>query len=325
MYNLEPLLSLDIKGSSDIDGDNVLLLHNKHKLVARGSASTIRTIRDEVLERRGLKVPEKWEISWTLHHGTAWTPASLAYLETWACPEFFQESSTNTGKCDEIINKVDGTSTAFEQDVSSKMPSIQKDINFRNFEGLSFDGDTDMMKGVSSSAWNAGTQDFMLGVVTNNDPDSGARAPSVSKRDGDYFILEQDNSSGRENIVFKLGGIEYTITPDSDRRVTVCGRKDGYPFIYCNDDSVVATSTDLTSISVNYKPWIGDKRLSSDEYMGEIYEIVFVNESLGSSGKEVTTENIEKLLGYLAHKYGLQSLLGNEHTYRSSPPSDGAV
>ena len=61
---------------------------------------------------------------------------------------------------------------------------------------------------------------------------------------------------------------------------------------------------------------LGTATVAGTFWDGTMYEFMFFDGSLLIS-------DMEKIEGYLAHKYGQESLLPDTHTYKDNPPREG--
>jgi len=328
----DPLFSLDILGASDdITASNCILRQNKTELLGRGPLGDIVSMRDDILNNRGYRVPEAWDHSWSKIKGPVWTPASITTgaLETWICPEYFRPETDNPTLCIEATNRMDD-SVAFEQTATILMPELVEGL--KNFQGLKFDGE-DVMKAVSNTMWNVGTGDFLMAMVIDTDG-CNEREAVATKKNTDAFALDVnfsawDQFGGNSDIVFACNGTDYTVEVDvgsgRPKALIVCGREEGYPTLYANGTLVVKGLTDTADLTITYKPWLGDRLSFSGEFKGTIYELVFINASMDDESSRLDSVLREKLSGYLAWKYGLTDLLHSGHAYKNEPLRESVV
>ena len=64
--------------------------------------------------------------------------------------------------------------------------------------------------------------------------------------------------------------------------------------------------------------YIGNNTSQNSSIHGQLAEIIIIDHSLGSLIPQDSVR--ERLEGYLAHKWGIESSLPADHTYKSSPP-----
>jgi hypothetical protein len=127
----------------------------------------------------------------------------------------------------------------------------------------------------------------------------------------------------------------YTMVATQSNASTSINAGSGTPVYYKNGNlSSPTTRGDLYDLyggdvlviseqrEVDFSAWIGNWTLgnysSTRDLEGEFYEHIIID------GDEVTTEDVLRVEGYLAHKYGLEASLPLGHPYRSSAPTVNA-
>ena len=313
-----PILSLNIiGGETNIATDNCALKQNKSEMLARGTYDYISSLRNELLENQGFRVPEDWDHEWDKMTGPIWTPDGMTNLNTWLLPEYFRPETTDTDKCTEATNRVDGGEDLV-QNTASNMPYLVARADEKNFTVLDFKNKPFMA--ADSSEWNAGTGDFSCHVVVQGATNLGVIACKTKGATG--WGLQADYSGSSKKYVFTIGGSAFEVNEvGGDLAIVSCGRNGGFPYIHVitssSNSNDIALVTDSTDVSSPYsKPTIGKSSASIDgKYTGFLYELVYVEGTL-SSANEI---NIQ---GYLGWKYGMQPF---NHTYTSAPPRASIV
>jgi hypothetical protein len=335
-----PLLSLDILGATnDVSSDNCILKENKTTLLSRGSLAYNLASRNETLQNRGYRTPEDWDFSWTKTLGSIWSPQVLiddddsanpfeGNVETWVLPEYFRPEESDTSRCIEATSRAGNTVLrGFENQLSSlaNMPELVRDSSLRNHEALVLDGNTSPMRGGSLTMWDVGTADFILACVIKPDLTGNVLSHILAKKTDSQFVLSMDLSGSNRDIIFTMNSNNLTVTNGliGTYQIITCGRMDGKAFLNVNNGYDLALSRaateDLANLDVSNKPWLGDRYFSNDEYEGSILEIILLNEKNALS-PTISDDVRDKLEGYLAWKYQLESKLHTTHTYKSKPP-----
>jgi hypothetical protein len=344
--SIDSTLTIDILPSDsdnlavDITDTPLALRINKTELVSMNDSDYIISYRNEMLSNRKWAPMEDWERSWKFNKGSIWTPDAVTNIESWIQPEYFHPELVSTTAVVWANNRIgfdpDATTVGdggFIQDTSTKMPTLLRNADHRNFNGLKFDGINDDMRGKDASMWNVGTSDFMC-YVAFKQTDSGESQPVTSKNNGDTFVLECD-WTGAGNAKYTMDGDELTVRLNPDQsgfQIIGFGRSDVAvdPNLFLDRQwlrsfsynyEYYGSAANTTNLNTTRQPWLGDAAGYTDEFDGVIYEIIFVNESIGSGVTGVTKDNKEKIEGYLAWKYNVQGVLYSGHTYENEPPT----
>lgn len=114
------------------------------------------------------------------------------------------------------------------------------------------------------------------------------------RRDSAVIVFRHGGDDASEASKFRINGIEidsFTLTREQTTKVTTLGRFD-------------ATDTS------------GYGNADFDGFSGMIAEIICIRDN----DTPITTDEIERIEGYLAHRWGLQHNLDPGHTYAASPP-----
>ena len=179
------------------------------------------------------------------------------------------------------------------------------------------------MRGMLTSSWNVGTEDFMLAIVIDQ-TGCGARVETiVSKKNSNHPTLKIDLTGANKDFIFTTGGSTKTFTgaASGGRSIITCGRMSGTTFLYQNgdpEDTSVLSNTD--DVSVSWKPYLAEMAgLGVNHFGGTIFEVLFINEDK-TGDTLVSTDTREKIEGYLAHKYQMENLLESGNTYENAPP-----
>ena len=337
--NTETLHALTILGAdNNVASTNCVLRQNQTTLLSRSNRDTIVSMRNEILHNRGYAVPEGWDTKWRMGQARIWSPQDEidrlgigAQVETWILPEYFSPETDNPTKCMEATNRVTGTVVGGFEHIGTgsvaNMPDLVRDADFRNFEGLVLDGNTNPMRGDATTMWNVADNDFMLATLVSSISDTGEMSPVFSKWTDAQFSLHINTTNFEDDIVFYMNNVAVTINHGAysgAALIIVCGRKDGKPFVTVQNgessSGEMRGDSDTTDIDYNGKPWMGDMASDADEVECTIHECIFMNGAILSMVNNFTTARVEQLQGYLAWKYDQVALLEDDHAYKTSPP-----
>ena len=340
---MDKILTIDILPSDsdnlaeDVTTTPLALRINQTEMLSKSDSEYIISFRNELLTNRGWAPMEDWERSWRFNKASIWTPDVLTNIESWILPEYFHPEESDETKCVWANNRIgfdeDATtvgSGGFEQNTAASMPTFSKDTDFRNFEGLNFDGTDDVMRGKNNSDWNVGSENFLC-YVAFLQTDSSEKQPVVAKNDKSKFLLECD-WTGDGNAVYNMANNEEIVRLNRGAdgfQIIGFGRGAGSPTVqkqwvrsYNFATETIATSAVTTDLDSIQKPGIGDAVPVgfTDEFDGIIYEIIFVNDDKGA-GTDINDSTKEKIEGYLAWKYNVQGNLYSGHAYENEPPT----
>jgi hypothetical protein len=346
----DPIFALDIEVTDgNVTSTNCCLTQNKTDLVCRGTLDYCVSVRNEILSNRGYHIPEDWDLNWHIKKPPIWTPQDSYNLETWLCPEEFNADADTPTKCIEIENRsTHGSATiSFTQNTASFQPTLEVQTGlFREFESLEFDGSNDRMLCIPLEAgspgrdgWNVGIAAFALILFVKPNSSSNVQSVIAAKKNGAQFEVEVDYSSSNKDILFTMNNTVITGTGfgnGTTGHIIICGRNSSdEPFLNVwnagGSKNSVKGSSDTTNLSITglgSNPSIGKAVSNNNEYDGIFYEAIFINDfftPLASDNNGVTDENLDKITGYLAHKYGVTSHLESTHTYKTEPPRRDSI
>lgn len=244
--------------------------------------------------------------------GGAWTPLQLSFIDAWYDVSDYTtitETSGNvTALADKTSNNYDlsyvGTSPVYSSTGwDGSLPSIE-------FSGSVFSA--------LRSSVRLEEQDVTIACVYNTDDTSPNKRPfgivsfsnsSVSK---ETFALAPDNT-----LRFDGGFANGSIASATGKflRVANVNSSTMYDFINGSQNISSSVTSGLATdgyISVGEVVAVFDQ--ASYTFDGHIAEAVVCIGTLSQSDRE-------KLEGYFAHRWGIESSLPSSHPYKSSPPS----
>ena len=260
-----------------------------------------------------------------LHWPASWTPADLADLVAWydaadANTLFDATSGGSTPSNGGAVARWEdksGNAYHLTQATAGLRPSYQT-------SGINSQGALQFNSDALARSVNLGTADVTVAVVSNQ---SAGNYRIVDKRGtggtgtvqgwhvkpntaGDAFIVDEGNGDYYVTQISASLPTTYVLlcTSDANRSIYLDG-SDVTTF-----DSSSGTVTDANNSSVDL--CVGANSNGQNTQMmngGDIGEIVIADAVLSTSDRE-------KLEGYLAHKWGLESNLPSTHPFRYSAP-----
>tara|TARA_Y100000593_G_scaffold56978_1_gene106132 strand:- start:8926 stop:9921 length:996 start_codon:yes stop_codon:yes gene_type:complete len=323
-----PLKRLEIIGTDDTS----ILKANHSTMLNKGSKEYILSVREEILKNRGFKIPEDWDTEWDANLGPIWTPAELGdAIVCWLSPEYLHPLSTD----DDIVAQADdrsGNGVVWENThTSGTLPTFTSELN--GFKGMSFANDWLYSLDESGDGeLDPGTGGFAISMLISHGAIGTAERYILCTDNSRDFALSVKEVSGvdRYKVYFNGSATESATTVDvsGDPFILTVGRKSGNQFLKTSavsiDDTAI-TGSQVIDIDDSQQFFIGAREhVSSDRYAvagftGEIYEIIFYHGNL-------STDDMEKIEGYLAHKYAQTAALHTgspAHPYKTNPPRAG--
>jgi len=243
--------------------------------------------------------------------GGAWTPLQLSFIDAWYDVSDYTtitETSGNvTALADKTSNNYDlsyvGTSPVYSSTGwDGSLPSIE-------FSGSVFSA--------LRSSVRLEEQDVTIACVYNTDDTSSDKRRSfgiVGAFSGqkNTFALAPDNTL-RFDGAFANGSI--TAATGKFLRVANVNSSTMYDFINGSQNiSGSVTSGLATDGYISVGQVVAQSSLGLSTFDGHIAEAVVCIGTLSQSDRE-------KLEGYFAHRWGIESSLPSSHPYKSSPPS----
>jgi hypothetical protein len=239
-----------------------------------------------------------------------WLPSAISPTA------WYQASAISGSDGDSVPSWVDSSGNGFNaaQAVSSRQPTLQtRELNSQSV--VRFDGTNDIVSDSDIAALDVGTGDIFMAAVFKSTDDSGAQF-FFEKGTTQFALMTtaagvlQVRMGGTTNIPTQSAGnwsrTEYVIVTASRVSATCTG--------FVNGTAMTKTSTTNTgSISNSDVFDLGASAVGGNPLTGDLAEVIVGGATLSSADRL-------RLEGYLAHKYGLQANLPNDHTYRFKAP-----
>lgn len=304
--------------------------------IPAGSLNTVARVRLQVLsERDGL---ESWQAH-ELEFDTSvafWTPANLTTPPTlWVSDDSaITEESGGVSQ----INDLSANGYHLSQSTSSARPTaVAGGLNGRRV--LRFGGD-DRVHSTDAGSQNVlsgAGEAWSIAVIKSSSAESGNRyyfgiTESTSSANTHYLAVLSSTNGGTYTNRPGIGGRRVVGTSYSEIRSATTVGTDWHMALkrlkyasatgVVNVDGAADESAAMTNMTAGVAPTRTWGRLSlghhsstgSSFLIGDIAEFVF---GVGT----LTNDERDKLFGYLAHKWALQSRLPSDHPYKTSPPT----
>ncbi len=258
--------------------------------------------------------------------GGNFTAANLSGVIGW----YKADAITGLSDGDSVSSWADssGEGNTLTQSVSGAQPSYQTDELFGKpvvrFDKDASPGDN-MLNADMGGDFDVGTGDFYLALVAKFPTTSGNQFV-MTKATGTQGLTVFINGSG--TLLFRpqtsgvtTNNIQQTNVTDNEFHVIVCRRVSGV--ITGHYDGQAFTTDDGTKVNNGSIDNDNDFRLGSSS-TGGLDTDMDLSEALLATGT-LTDSDRDKLTGYLAWKYGLQTKLPNDHPYRFNQPKRDVI
>ncbi len=318
------LMSLDIEGTDD----NSQLKANQHEILCRGSRQYCLDKRQEILERRGLAVPETWDLQWNSSTGAKWHPGLLddpdlllwctmdnAHLDT-----YFDDPKTRASK----LKDRSGYGHDFDE-VSGSGPEVDKALQ-NGFQGLKFTGTGgstgEYLKHTedANDLFDVGLGEFCCFLAFEEGDNNGVREYIFTNGNPVDWGIEKDFRFSKRGFDSLIQNVATEVDESwvSTKHTMQCGRKagDGVTRVDGSTGSALTVSSTIENKNLTNAQgmFIGRKSAAAANYWGgTLYEILFF--------KTWPTDSLRnKIEGYLAHKYNIENIFPAGHPYKAEPP-----
>ena len=253
-----------------------------------------------------------------------WSPALNLNPGSWL--DASDDSNYSVNGSQEITSITDKSgSTTFTVDGS---PVVEQD-NLNNLNTLLFDGNESIIS-ASNVSWSNNGNHWAVGVfqwiTVDDSKDSffsadGTRTYAVSSASVGSWDGEIDYD-GSNSISTGKAKNDFTVSISANTWViiSIVFNKSGNQ-IFGRINGIRRTGIDPYSVSMDA---VTDLRLmrqrSNKKLKGRMAEFFHTADIPGTGGTDIS--DVEKAEGYLAHKWGLTSILDVNHPYKTSAPSN---
>lgn len=246
-------------------------------------------------------------MSWIITGTTkiSWTPAEITtklWLDAADATTFYDAilGGSNVSPDGLVARWEDksGNDRHMTQSDSAKQPIYKANAQNGN-SVLRFDGSNDAMESTGFTSWMNATLFFTSCKTTT--ADSLFSLFGNNTRSAFYYIAQKNNSTEQDNNGARIDGAEATWTT-----------RGGYWDAVARDESFVAMLPVLSFSGVSV---LDNLDIPSGSFLlpMDYNEIIVLDDT-------ADTATIEKIEGYLAHKWGTTGLLPAEHPYKISIP-----
>lgn len=274
-----------------------------------------------------------------LHWPASWTPADLADLFAW----YKADAITGLSDGDPVSTWSDSSGGGYNLTQTSTARPLYQTNTLNGLPVVEFDGTDDYLAASTAANWkflhdSTGSSLFIvLKAGTSADPNAAYAALGThggTTTDVGINVLYDDRSSLSRNdrilsLVNNGSGSFFVLNVSSDDAFDA----NTYGVVSVVSDPANATLADRSSIYVNggtaitnnsssgsastsnpsYALHVGSQGNGNSKLSGGIAELVICDAVLSSTDRE-------KVEGYLAHKWGIESNLPSTHPYRYSAP-----
>lgn len=249
--------------------------------------------------------------------GGPWSPSSLTSLVTW---HDASDTDTITEASGEVSqwNDKSGNGIHVAQSTAAQKPNTLTSGDWGSRQVLQFDGGDSMLSATNAALPVAAGQALSVFAAYRHSsaPTSVRTTLSIGNgvASGGVRILYANSSKSPCWSVYAdndVGTVASTLTPTIGAAIVTSG---GALSMFANGvaagtgTSSLANSAGTPFLEIGGQVWTA---LMGQSFLGEIAEVVVCDEAL-------STDDRQKLEGYLAHKWGIS--LPSGHPYEGSPP-----
>ena len=247
-----------------------------------------------------------------------WTPSDLdsGTLTAWYKADSISGSD---GSAVSSWSDSSGNGNDLAQGTSARQPTLQTE-ELNSLSVVRFDGLNDIISDGDIADLDVGTGDIWMASVFKSTDNSAAQF--FFEKGGNQFALVttaagvlQARMGGNSNIPKQSAGnwsrTEFVMVTASRVSSTCNGFVNG-------SDMTTTGTTNSGSISNSNVFDVGAGSVGAQPVVGDIAEILV-------GGATLSTDDRQKIEGYMAHRYGLEGNLPSDHPYKSAAPTTGAV
>lgn len=247
-----------------------------------------------------------------------WTPSDL---DSGTLTAWYKADSLSLNDGDGVSSWDDssGNGNDVTQGISARKPTFETN-ELNSLPVVRFDGVNDIISDGDIADLDVGTGDIWMASVFKSTDNSAAQF--IFEKGGNQFALIttsvgilQARMGGNSNVPQQSAGnwsrTEFVMVTASRVSSTCNGFLNG-------SDMTTTGTTNTGSISNSNVFDVGAGSVGGQPLVGDIAEILV-------GGATLSTEDRQKIEGYLAHRYGLEGNLPSDHPYKSAAPTTGAV
>ena len=247
-----------------------------------------------------------------------WTPSNL---DSGTLTAWYKADSLSLNDGDGVSSWDDssGNGNDVSQAVGTRQPTFETN-ELNSLPVVRYDNNNDLLSDGDIADLDVGTGDIWFGCVFKSTDDSTAQ-----------FLFEKGPTSfalmttAAGELQARLGGTTNIPKQSSGNWsrtafvIATASRVSSSCNGFVNGSDMTTTGTTNTSSISNSNVFdIGATAVTGSPLNGDIAEILV-------GGATLSTEDRQKIEGYLAHRYGLEGNLPSDHPYKSAAPTTGAV
>jgi hypothetical protein len=275
-----------------------------------------------------------------LHWPASWTPADLADLRAW----YKADAITGLSDGDPVSTWSDSSGGGYDLTQTSTARPLYQTNTLNGLPVVEFDGSNDTLDASTAADWkflhdSTGSSAFVVVKVgTSSDPNAAygiaGNNAGASANHGWCLLYDDRASVPRDDVLqnFIARGVSGSPTVSNTSSNNAMGANTAQLLgvvsdpangtaanrssMRVNGGTAIANNTTTFAASTSNPTFtfqLGAQGNNSALLLGYIAEVVICDAVLSST-------NREKVEGYLAHKWGLESNLPNTHPYRYSAP-----
>jgi hypothetical protein len=247
-----------------------------------------------------------------------WTPSDL---DSGTLTAWYKADSLSLNDGDGVSSWTDssGNGNDVSQATSARQPTFEtNELNSKPV--IRYDGSNDILSDGDIADLDVGTGDIWMASVFKSTDDGGAQF-FLEKGSTTFALMTsaagilQARIGGTTNIPQQSAGnwsrTGFVIVTASRVSSSCNGFVNG-------SDMTTTGTTNSGSISNSNVLDLGATAVGGQPMTGDIAEVLV-------GGATLSTEDRQKIEGYLAHRYGLEGNLPSDHPYKSAAPTTGAV
>ena len=247
-----------------------------------------------------------------------WTPSDL---DSGTLTAWYKADSLSLSDGDGVSSWDDssGNGNDVSQAISGRQPTFETN-ELNSLPVVRYDGTNDILSDGDIADLDVGTGDIWMASVFKSTDDGGAQF-FFEKGNTTFALITtaagelQARLGGTTNIPKQSSGnwsrTAFVIATASRVSSTCNGFVNG-------SDMTTTGTTNSGSISNSNVLDLGASAVGGNPMTGDMAEVLV-------GGATLSTEDRQKIEGYLAHRYGLEGNLPSDHPYKSAAPTTGAV
>ena len=173
----------------------------------------------------------------------------------------------------------------------------------------------DTTDGLIITGYTAPTGNYVMGFVFNANSTTGTQTIYRSETTGPIVQI----SDGSNNVLVTDGGGAATIGASAAGKQSLVIKADSTDGVEVwRNGTSIGTDGTYTAQTPADAQVIGNRHTNNQGIDADLYEVIIITYS-----SDVDDDEVERLIGYLNHEWGIEGELPVSHVYRYSPPTTG--